>query len=222
MVNILFIAGFVVLLVLVFLYTNWDRKRRSAKVGGASTELGLEFVGEDSGVVRAYDFMVFRLDDAFTFKETTDLGPFLRDVSEGSWEEAPLRTAQLDYTNGGKTYRYSIAIVDIDGSLPRCSVSSERLINKLSKRHGLEATSLGAERLEGRFDVRAERAKIAAELLNHDLAAWLLANGQGYSFETHGGAVAAYKRSGKAAELSSLVAAAKGFGDRVMPARSGG
>ncbi len=218
---VLIIAGFAVLLVLVVLYTNWDKKRRSAMVGGASTELGLEFVGKDTGVVRAYDFMVFRLNDAFTVKQLTSTGPFLTDVSEGSWEGAPLRTAQLDYTNGNKTYRYSIAIVDIDGSLPRCSVSSERLINKLSKRHGLEATSLGAERLQGRFEVREERAGVAADLLNNDLAAWLLANGQGYSFETHGGAVAAYKRSGKAAELGSLVAAAKGFGDRVMPARSG-
>ena len=191
-------------------------KRHTDAVQEATSQLGLELLGKDPGTVRAYDFMLFRLQDAFTFKQFLHTGAQLLDVSEGIWDGAPVRTAFLDYRNGKKDYRYAIAIIDVDGSLPRLSVSDERLINKLSKRRGLEETDLGGELLGGRFKVRAEDAGAAHGLLGPDLAVWLMSNGAGYSFETHGGAVAAYKRKGKPKDIASVLQAAKGFRDRIV------
>lgn len=190
-------------------------KRHTEAVQAATSQLGLDFMGEDPGTVRAYDFMLFRLQDAFMFKQLYP-GAKLMDVSEGIWDGAPVRTAFLDYRDRRKHFRYAIAIVDVDGSLPRLSVSGERLINKLSKRRGLEETDLGGQLLGGRFEVRAEDAGTAHDLLGPDLVAWLLSNGAGYSFETHGGAVAAYKRRGKPKDIGSILQVTKGFRDRII------
>ena len=211
------IALTVIAIGVIMFFVVWKSNRDTQASQAAAKQLGLELVGADRGEMRAYDFMLFRLQDAFTFKSIDDIDPRLSDVSEGVWDGAPVRTAHFEYRNGEKYFRYLIAVIDVDGSLPRLCVSDERLIKKLSKRKGLEETDLGARLLADRFEVHGENALAAHELLGPDLAAWLLTDGAGYSFETNGGAVAAYKRSGKARDLPAVVRAAKGFGDRIAP-----
>ncbi len=141
----------------------------------------------------------------------------------GEWDRLPIRLADYWYyeessdSKGRATRsyrRFSVGLVELGWSVPHVSVRPEGVTSRVADHMGFRDLQFESDRFNRVFQVEADEREFAYQLLDQRMIAWLEPL-EGFGFETTGRYLLVWSDRLEPDDLTALLAAAKGFRDRV-------
>ncbi|MDP9330953.1 MAG: hypothetical protein M3P11_09985 [Actinomycetota bacterium] len=189
------------------------KKRREA-FATMARQLGLSYAAKDPFNVIAEPFALFEKGD----------GRGAENMLWGTWQSLELRAFDYWYyeestDSHGRTsrnyYRFDCAIVPIDAACVRLTITHETLFTRLADALTFHDIEFESEAFNKAYNVKSADKKFANDLIDARMMSWLLAHGDGYSFEVVGEEVLCYCKKIQPAAFLPLLGTAKAFLDTV-------
>jgi hypothetical protein len=196
------------------LYAYRARQKRREALALFALHYGLEYAPVDPFNLDAYPFHLFTLGD----------GRGCENVVWGDWQGLPLKEADYWYYtettdsqgHKSKSYkRFSVAIVDLQATLPEVRVGKTNLLASLAEHLGFHDIEFESEAFNREFDVRAKDRQFAYKLIDARMMAWLLSTEGAFGFEVSGPCLLTYSGARKPGQLIPLLGSAKMFHDHI-------
>jgi hypothetical protein len=189
------------------------KKRREA-FATMARQLGLSYAAEDPFGVVSEPFALFEKGD----------GRGAENMLWGTWQDIQLRAFDYWYyeestDSHGRTsrsyYRFDCAIVPIDAACVRLTITHETLFTRFADALTFHDIEFESEAFNKAYNVKSADKKFANDLIDGRMMNWLLAHGDGYSFEVVGDEVLCYCQKIQPAAFLPLLGTAKAFVDTV-------
>ncbi len=189
------------------------QKRREA-LATFALQNGMEYAMADPFNLAAYPFHLFSLGD----------GRGCENVVWGNWQGLPVKEADYWYytettdSQGHKTKsykRFSVAIADLQATLPEVRVEKTSLLAGLADHLGFHDIQFESDAFNREFDVRAKDREFAYKLIDARMMAWLLSTRGAFGFEVGGPCLLVYSGARKPGELIPLLGSTKLFHDHI-------
>ena len=203
--------------VVVVAYVGYQRKlERQRALRSLSIAHGLDFATEDP-----FD----TLGEPFSLLQAGD-GRGVENVLWGTWEGLDVRAFDYWYYDEStdsdghtsRTYhRFDCVVVPVDAACPPLRIGEENLLTRLAGALSFDDIRFESEEFNRRFHVKGPNAHFATALCDARMMEWLLANGDGFSFEVVGARLLCSHRIVEPAEMIGLFATVKAFRERIPP-----
>lgn len=190
------------------------QKRREA-LALFAFQNGFEYSRDDPfHLVSGHPFRLFSLGD----------GRGCENVLSGTWQGMPMKAADYWYytestDSDGHTrrsyVRFSIAITELEGSLPQLLLDRESLSTRLADHLGFRDIEFESEQFNRQFQVKSADRQFAYRLIDARMMRWLLAAEGGFGFEVAGESLLVHSARRGPTELIPLFGMAKGFRDHI-------
>jgi hypothetical protein len=203
--------------VVVFAYVGYRRRlERQRAFQSLGIAQGLDFAVEDPFDMVAEPFSLFRAGD----------GRGVENVLWGSWQGLEIRAFDYWYydettdSDGDRTrtyHRFDCVLAPIDAACPPLRIGEENLLTRIAGALSFDDIRFESEEFNRRFHVKGPDAHFAIALCDARMMEWLLANGDGHSFEVVGDRLLCSQRVVEPGALLALFATAKAFRERIPP-----
>jgi hypothetical protein len=189
------------------------KKRREA-FATMARQLGLSYAAEDPFNVVGEPFALFEKGE----------GRGAENMLWGTWQDLQLRAFDYWYyeestDSHGRTsrnyYRFDCAIVPIDAVCVPLTITHETLFTRLADALTFHDIEFESEEFNKAYNVKSADKKFANDLIDGRMMNWLLAHGDGYSFEVVGDEVLCYCQKIQPVAFLPLLGTAKAFLDTV-------
>lgn len=190
------------------------KKRRREGFALAATQLGLQYAPEDPFGTLAEPFALFEKGD----------GRGVENVVWGRWQELDVRLFDYWYYdestdskgNRSRTYhRFNCVIAPVDAACSRLVIEHENLGSRLASALTFRDIQFESEEFNRTYLVRSPDAKFANDIIDARMMEWLLANGDGYSFEVEADRMLCFCRKLGPMEMVPLLGTAKAFREHI-------
>lgn len=210
---LLFVGAIVLIIAFVVLQYVMKQRRRDA-LGEFALAHGLEYSTTDPFGLVDRSFRLFQQGD----------GRGCENVVWGPWQGLPVKEADYWYytestdSNGNRTksyHHFTVALVDIDASVPYVRVEKEDLLSVVTAHLGFHDIDFESEQFNRMYKVKAEDREFAFKLIDDRMMQWLLSVGGQFGFEVRGARCLVYCRKLSPAALIPIFGAAKAFRDHI-------
>lgn len=190
------------------------KKKRREGFAFAATQLGLRYAPEDPFGTLAEPFALFEKGD----------GRGVENVVWGRWQDLEVRLFDYWYYdestdskgNRSRTYhRFNCVIAPVDAACSRLVIEHENLGSRLASALTFRDIQFESEEFNRTYLVRSPDAKFANDLIDARMMEWLLANGDGYSFEVEADRMLCFCRKLGPMEMVPLLGTAKAFRENI-------
>jgi len=190
------------------------KKKRREGFAFAATQLGLQYAPEDLFGTLAEPFALFEKGD----------GRGVENVVWGRWQDLEVRLFDYWYYdestdskgNRSRTYhRFNCVIAPVDAACSRLVIEHENLGSRLASALTFRDIQFESEEFNRTYLVRSPDAKFANDLIDARMMEWLLANGDGYSFEVEADRMLCFCRKLGPMEMVPLLGTAKAFRENI-------
>jgi hypothetical protein len=151
-------------------------------------------------------------------------GRGIENVLEGSWSTMPARVFDYWYyeestdSNGHRSttyYRFDCALTPIETACGALTISHENLLTRLADHLAMHDLQFELEEFNREFTVHGSDRKFANDFLDQRMMRWLLANGDGYSFEVIGDRLLCFCKQTDPQRFPALLDTLAGFRSQV-------
>lgn len=190
------------------------KKRRREAFALVATQLGLQYSPEDPFGTLGEPFALFEKGD----------GRGVENVVWGTWQELDVRVFDYWYyeestdSHGRSTkdyHRFDCAIAPIDAACSRLVIGHENIGTWLAGALTFDDIQFESEGFNKAYHVKSPDAKFANDLIDARMIDWLLASGDGYSFELDADRLLCFCRKVGPMEIIPLLGTAKAFRDHI-------
>jgi hypothetical protein len=205
-------------IILVFFVALSIRRYLMPKRGPAMAAFakrhGLKYSPGGSSDMRRYDFPLF--------KKGVERG--LENRMWGEWHGLPVRGGDYwfykesldDQGHTSRSYTYfSLALADLECTVPFVSIARENLLTKVSKRVGSNDIDFESGEFNRQFVVKSEDREFAFKLIDAEMMQYLLDTPGRFVIEVHGSNLLVHCDPLDPTKLASLFDAAKGVRDHI-------
>lgn len=203
--------------VIVFTFVGYQRKlARLRAFQSLAIAEGLDFAVEDPFDTLAQPFSLFQAGE----------GRGVENVLWGSWQGLEIRAFDYWYyeestDSDGDTsrsyHRFDCVLMSVDAACPPLRIGEEDLLTRIAGALSFDDIRFESEEFNRRFHVKGPDAHFATALCDTRMMDWLLANGDGFTFEVVGARLLCAHRSVEPAAIPGLFATAKAFRERIPP-----
>ncbi|MBI3648507.1 MAG: hypothetical protein HY240_07160 [Actinobacteria bacterium] len=190
------------------------KQKRIKELGAMASHLGLEFSRADPFDILAEPFQLLCKGD----------GQGVENVMWGTWQGVPLRQFDFWYyeeSTGAqgqrsKTYhRFNCVVGPIDAACSHLTIDHENLFTRLADSLSFHDIEFESEEFNRSYQVKCRDKKFANDFVDARMMQWLLAHGEGYSFEAAGDEILCAHGRLRPTELIPLMGTAKAFSEQV-------
>jgi hypothetical protein len=209
---LLFVAGVALIGIIAWWQYERAQRRRAGLFSFAATH-AFQYSRDDPFDLVHLPFWLFTQGD----------GRGCENAVWGTWEGIPLKLTDFWYyeestdsdgTTDRSHRRFSAAIAELNWMVSGVCVRPEGVASRLADHLGLRDLEFESEAFNRSFQVEADDREFAFQLLDARMVTWLEPL-EGFGFETMGRYLLVWSDRLEPADLTALLAAVKGFRDRV-------
>ena len=190
------------------------KKKRIQGLATAAKQLGLQFSRNDPFGTLSEPFQLLQKGD----------GRDVENVMSGLWQGMGLR--QFDYwyyeestdSQGHRSksyYRFNCVIAPIEAACAHLMIDHENMFTRLADALSFHDIEFESEEFNRAYQVKCSDKKFANDFVDARMMDWLLAHGDGYTFEVVGDELLCAHKRLQPSELIPLLGTAKGFHEAV-------
>ena len=199
----------VALIALAWFSYAWKRRRRMGLASFAQ-KFHFEFEPRDPfNLLWDYNLPLFEMGD----------GRGTENVLWGEWDGVPFRETDYWYytkassTSGDdpmKSYKhFNAVVIDVPAYLPKITIERENIGTRLAGHVGAKDIQFESGEFNRTFGVMSDDRAFAFKLIDARMMHWLLSTDERFGFQCYAGAILAYTRRLKPAQLLPLIGTAK-------------
>jgi hypothetical protein len=186
------------------------KKKRILGLAAAAKQLGMQFFESDPFGTLSEPFQLLQKGD----------GQGVENVMSGTWQGLDVR--EFDYwyyeessdSQGHRTksyYRFNCVIAPVDAACAHLTIDHENLFTRLADALSFHDIEFESEKFNAAYQVKCDDKKFANDLVDARMMDWLLAHGDGYTFEVAGSEILCAHKRLQPTELIPLLGTTKGF-----------
>ena len=190
------------------------KQKRREQMAYAARQLGLEFALTDPFDTLSEPLPLLHKGD----------GRGVENVLWGTWGGIECRAFDYWYYdestdskgNRSRTYhRFSCVLSPVDAACSPLALTPENVLTRIGDHMGLHDIELESEEFNRAFTVKSPDRKFAVDFCDARMMQWLLAHGEGFSFEVAGDRLLASCRRRVPTELTVLLGTMKTFREHI-------
>lgn len=196
-------------------YYGYRRKlERQRAMGALALAHGLDFSIDDPFDTLGEPFSLLRRGD----------GRGVENVLWGFWHDLEVRAFDYWYyeessdSKGGRSktyYRFDCVIALVDALCPQLQITEENLFTRIADAFTFRDIEFESEEFNRRFTVKGADERFASAFCDARMIGWLLAHGDGYSFEVIGERLLCWTRRVAPHQMVHLLGTAKAFREQI-------
>ena len=196
-------------------YASWYFKQKRIKeLALQARQLGLQFSTTDPFNTLGEPFGLFRRGD----------GRGVENVMWGTWQAVDIH--QFDYwyyeestDSQGHTsktyYRFNCVMAPIEASCPELSIDHESLFSRIADHLSFHDIEFESEEFNKKYQIKSSDKKFANDFIDSRMIQFLLAHGDGFSFEIVNDRMLCVHKKVQPTELVPLLGTMKSFHDQI-------
>jgi hypothetical protein len=210
-----FIFGLFVLIAIGLAYYQYQARRaRKAALASFAAAHAMSYSEIDPFDLLREPFALFQKGD----------GRGIENVMDGTWQALPVRVFDYWYyeestdSEGHRSTTYSrfdCALTPIETACAPLTISHENLFTRLADHLALHDIQFELDDFNREYTVHSSDRKFANDFLDQRMMRWLLANGDGYSFEVIGDRLLCFCKQIDAERFPALLETLAGFRSQV-------
>ncbi|HVF52412.1 MAG TPA: DUF3137 domain-containing protein [Actinomycetota bacterium] len=191
-----------------------QKRHRQLGIVATATKFGFQYSNYDVLGLVSRPFELFRRGD--------DRG--CENIIWGNWGGVPVIAGDYWYyeenqdSDGGNSktyYRFTVGVIDVNATFPRCHIRRENLLTRLADHLSFHDLTFESEQFNKTFQVEADDKKFAFELIDPLFMHWLLSTDHRFNFQTCGTGLLVYSKPLKPTEFVMTIGFAKEMHARI-------